>query len=64
MVKNPSKASYYLKYLKFRALKAQNFKLDPSWLLIKTTERPKRAKTLGSNMDDLIAQYFDAAVGF
>ena len=64
MAKNPSEASDYLKYLKFLAIKGTRFQIkailafDQDYRATKTREK----FNWGCNVDDLSAQYFDAAV--
>ena len=64
MAKNPSEASDYLKYLKFLAIKGTRFQtrailaFDQDYRATKTREN----FSWGCNVDDLSAQYFDAAI--
>ena len=64
IAKKPSEASDYLKYLKFLAIKGTTFQtkailaFDHDFRATRTREN----FSWGSNVDDLSAQYFDAAV--
>ena len=64
MTNNPSEVPDYLRYLKFLAIKGTRFQtkailaFDQDYRATKSREN----FTCGSNIDDLSAQYFDAAV--
>lgn len=64
MTKKPAEASDYLKYLKFLAIKGTRFQtkailaFDQDYRATKTRDN----FSWGTNVDDLNAQYFDAAV--
>ena len=63
LIKNPAEASDYLKYLKFLAIKGTRFQpkailaFDEDYRAIKSRDN----FSWGTNVDDLSAQYFDAA---
>ena len=66
MAKNPLEASDFLKYLKFLVIKGTRFQTRAILAFDQDYRAPTTREKLswGGNVDDLSAQYFDAAIAF